>query len=817
MSDNKQLMLDIALAEKQLYALDQWAAEFAPQRTGQHSIPEETLFQLLQAKRRMANLKAAASVPVALALYGASQAGKSLFVGNLVRGLDGKTALGIRPGDTPPELDFQRHLNPANGLEATAVVTRFSFGERIDPPAELAHVRVRARLFSRCDLMKALGRGFYSECKSEIIWTDQKLEQEIACLTSKKAKHNMSLRADMVEAYRFLKHEMRQHNFQADAAALNRMLTQHVLTEAGYIELASKVFWEDWPAICGLFKELLDLRVNRLKESQEYLYLPWEAVRFLLDSSRPEEALIEPLNPKEPFRWTKFKLSCEKEASIAYNGRTGASVDLALLQGIVAELQIPLVGDSLSPISRRLFSCADCLDIPGAISALGHGAPTQAEFKLMVERGEHPELVVMKRGRVGLLFEKYAVEMQANVVLYLPRSGNLDARGELPPQINLWGRSSFKERWPGKLHKEEKRLLVGLTRIDELLKLDVGKEKFDELLGTQLAGHFSDWMNNYGGAGVPFNDVFLIRYPGIIDSLKADVDPKHKRWEQAYLSSELVKKHINDPLARWNAAFQDDGGIAPLMDQIIPRLNNQYRWTTLAGEVSSLLDTSTALVRQFWVDPSIHAEMNRRKTLAQEIVTWLEADDYGYRSAFLAKYFHCPTDIIHGALKKERPPDDLPIPHSIQFRRVVQNILNDWVAGLTPLDVEKLLPAKERISGQTIVKFASYVCEYLNRRCLDDMAGLLKGVHLGAAPAEYQSWVVRYSVMVIDDYLMTPGPRNQSVRQRVDLDAPYQAMTVRYKSILADRLAEGVAGAGAQIPAGNSELGVLIGAQVEGN
>lgn len=102
-------------------------------------------------RRLASNLCRSADVPVAAAVYGASQVGKSLFMGRVLEPADElDSPLGQNDQLPPPsyirELSFQWDINPQCGSnEATALVTRFTTKERFDKEALPEYpVKVRA-------------------------------------------------------------------------------------------------------------------------------------------------------------------------------------------------------------------------------------------------------------------------------------------------------------------------------------------------------------------------------------------------------------------------------------------------------------------------------------------------------------------------------------------------------------------------------------------------------------------------------------------------------------------------------------------------
>lgn len=116
-----------------------WLSEHNPARQASDLMPiaESDEFEVLQLRRLAGSLYTSAKVPVAAAVYGPSQVGKSLFVGQVLRPhsenycpVGGDETLG--PPAYYKELSFDTDLNPQCGSnEATALVTRFTTKDRI--------------------------------------------------------------------------------------------------------------------------------------------------------------------------------------------------------------------------------------------------------------------------------------------------------------------------------------------------------------------------------------------------------------------------------------------------------------------------------------------------------------------------------------------------------------------------------------------------------------------------------------------------------------------------------------------------------------
>ena len=106
-------------------------------KTDLAAVAESDEFEVLQLRRLAGSLYTSAKVPVAAAAYGASQVGKSLFMGQVLRPrihsdcpIGGDNNLG-EPAYYR-NLSFDNDLNPQCGSqEATALVTRFTTKDRI--------------------------------------------------------------------------------------------------------------------------------------------------------------------------------------------------------------------------------------------------------------------------------------------------------------------------------------------------------------------------------------------------------------------------------------------------------------------------------------------------------------------------------------------------------------------------------------------------------------------------------------------------------------------------------------------------------------
>ena len=139
----------------------------------------------MQLRRLAGSLYTSSKVPVAAAAYGASQVGKSLFMGQVLRP-QSENYCPIGGDETLGEpayyknLSFDNDLNPQCGSqEATALVTRFTTKDRIGAGVSPQYP-VMVRALTRAEWLRVLARGFHAECKTPATtWQQAELEDAL--------------------------------------------------------------------------------------------------------------------------------------------------------------------------------------------------------------------------------------------------------------------------------------------------------------------------------------------------------------------------------------------------------------------------------------------------------------------------------------------------------------------------------------------------------------------------------------------------------------------------------------------------------------
>ncbi len=283
-----------------------WASGHAASRKGSDfPIKSEQEFELLQLRRRAARLLSSSRIPVAAAVYGASQVGKSLFVGRILEPAHVRDSpLGQSDSLGAPayvrELSFCHDINPQSGSnEATALVTRFTTKERFGDSLNRYPVKVRA--LTRAEWLCVVARGFRSECKRPegIRWDEDRVRELFEEVHRGNAADmgsaNRKWRRDLLDVYTHLRN-IDQLLYEITEQMFNSLLTSYPLTDAGYVEIAGRMFWDskNFPGVTAFFNDICQF-IEKItpKDSdtitandRDGILVHWAAVRFLLDSQR---------------------------------------------------------------------------------------------------------------------------------------------------------------------------------------------------------------------------------------------------------------------------------------------------------------------------------------------------------------------------------------------------------------------------------------------------------------------------------------------------------------------------------------------------
>lgn len=815
-----------------------WLSEFNPARKAADLLPvaEGDEFEVLQLRRLAGSLYTSAKVPVAAAAYGPSQVGKSLFVGQVLKPhSEAYCPLGGDETHGEPayyrELSFDNDLNPQCGSnEATALVTRFTTKDRIGASVSPEYP-VMVRALTRVEWLRVLARGFHVECRTpERTWQQGELEELFEELGRDYAGEQVDRkwRMDLLDAFSYMRNVDRR-GFQAKEAILNGLLSRYPLSEEGYIAAAAALFWDNWQSLSNLFMKINTfLSRITLGDHDPAIFTHWAGVRFLLDSQRAKVHERRTSKVWQRVDWSDMYL-VEKEKYYVLDYRPGSGMgteELETIQGGMLELAMPILPHRLTDDWRRVIEQMDFLDIPG----MRAGRQGAEQGKRTSAETLEEQMEIVKRGKVAYLFERYTEELQIQTLLLLSRGGNLEVTSQMKHHIDKWGKARYGERaWPLRVHDDVPALFIGMTGIDEEFRNReeyADKGLYENRLG-QLADALGAVMNDFGGRGNAFTNVYPVRYPGTWDTnqqQRQSEDPeKWNRARKAFLQSEMVKRYMRAVEQRWETAMRDDdGGLSLISAGIRGVTTADDKQDQLQKEIQDVQNRLLQLARDWVVDPDANVDREKRLAAARKIVEWLRAN---------AEVVYYRVHALQNSLSVSEG-DELELSDCVETQsrrrgdplpRQLRNFLHEWATVAVPKRWEEYCNSHQDggpwLDANDLGSFTRYLRDYLLTEEVFDqiVKGLSPVVHLKTRDEAARRRARRnYVRIILNDYVLNPGPSMAPIKSEEageeeeggDDFGQFGLMATlirRWSTRLPAALAQG-AGEHVKLPPGNSEL-----------
>ncbi len=815
-----------------------WLSEFNPERRATELLPieESDEFEMLQLRRLAGSLYTSAKVPVSAAVYGPSQVGKSLFVGQVLRPhSENFCPIGGDETHGEPayykELSFDNDLNPQCGSnEATALVTRFTTKDRIGTSVSPEYP-VMVRALTRVEWLRVLARGFHVECRTPgHTWTQGELESLFEDLAREfpGSEVDRKWRMDLLDAYSYMR-SVDRRGFSSKEAILNGLLSRYSLSDDGYVALAAALFWDRWQSLTNLFDKINNfLQRITLGDHDPASFTHWAGVRFLLDSQRAKVHERRTSKVWQQVDWADMYLvEKEKYCVLDYRPGTGqGSEELETIQAGMLELAMPVLPHRLNDDWRKVIEQMDFLDIPG----MRAGRVGAEKGKRTSADSLEEQMEIVKRGKVAYLFERYTDELQIQTLLLLSRGGNLEVTGQMKHHIDKWGKARYGEKtWPTRVHDDVPALFIGMTGIDEEFRNReeyADKGLYDNRLG-QLVDALSSVMNDFGGRGKAFTNVYPIRYPGIWDTdqqqrEKEDLE-KWNRAKKAFLESEMVKDYTRGAEQRWETAMRDDdGGLSLISAGIRAVTTADDKQNQLQKRIQEVRNRLLQLSRNWVVDPDANVDREKRLAAARKVVNWLQSNEelVYYRVHALQESLSVAdgdelalADCID--TQGRRRGDPLP--------RQLRNFLHEWATTAVAKRWEEYTAAHKDgrpwLESGDVGAFTRYLRDYLvTEEIFDAMLDQLGPVvHLKTRDEAARRRARRqYVRIILNDYVMNPGhsmapiqppegDKPDGEQENYDRFGLMGSFVQRWTTRLPLALALG-AGEHVKLPPGNSQL-----------
>ena len=835
---DRRIIRNAERTEELATELAHWVAEFNQERTQRDlaPIPESDEFELTRLRRLSTNLYSSAKVPVAAAVYGPSQVGKSLFVGRVLQpSSDDYSPLGRDEQHGEPayyqHLSFDTDLNPQSGSnEATALVTRFTTKDRI-AQSTAPEYPVMVRALTRAQWLRVLARGFSVECATpDRNWTPEQLESMFDEVGRRYADSEVdrSWRVDLLDAYAYMRLCDRR-GFQSSESIVNGLLSRYPMSEDGYVAIAANLFWDNWSSLTSLFIRINDfLQKIATTQHDPAILTHWAGVRFLLDSQRAKEHERRNSRCFQKVNWDDFRLVEQKGWYVLeyHPGRGGGTEQLETIQAGMLELVMPILPHRLSEDWRKVIEQIDILDVPG----MRAGRQGAEEGKRLAADTIDEQMEIVKRGKVAYLFERYTDELLIQTLLLLARGGNLEVTAQMKFHMDKWGKARYGEKiWPNKVRDELPALFLGITGIDEEFRNrdEYADSMLYEARLSQLADTLGNVMHDFGGKGKNFSNVYPIRYPGTWDTDAAQREKEGAaKWEHAgnaFLNSKGVQQYVANSDEKWRAAMADDDGGMSLISAGWRQVTTaEKKQDQLERQIKEVYGRLLQLGRGWVVNADSNIDRVQRQKCAQKVLDWLASDQQavyervkalehslGFRDGDqwqLSDFADIP------ARRGVGRPDSI----EVRFERQLEEFLHEWATVSAPQVWDEYTAEHPDggpwLSGEDFAQFTRYLRDYFcNKEVFDEIRGqLLQIVGLKLRDEAAKRRARRKYVQVrLNDYMMNPGPSGESID---DIEADDEqsfglmgAFVSRWRSRLPEVLASG-AGSEIRIPPGNDEL-----------
>ncbi len=664
--------------------------------------------------RRAARLRAAAERPMCVAVFGASQAGKSYLVSSLAS----RPGKGLEATYGDRRLNFLQDLNPQGGKESTGLVSRFT----VRGVAAPAQAPVPVRLMSQTDIVKILANAYLEDFKVRDLRPPK--PADIAALFARLSQGTGGaaqggLSVDDIEELReyfdlnFGAHPILRElgpAYWAHAAEVIPRLSPEQRAEA-YAPL-----WNGTEAFTRVARQLTGALAS----------LDFPEVAFCgLDALLPRETSVLDAD-------MVFGLGEGGGGTVRLASASGASapVDRSVAAALIAEITVPL-----AERPWEFFEHTDLLDFPGARTREEITDPEG----FLAQPGRLGR--VFLRGKVAYLFQRYNAEQEIAAMLLCVGPSNQDVQ-TLPNMIDGWIGQTVGPT-PAARARQRNSLFLVLTKFDGEFEDKAGEDvaggqRWTARMQASLLDFFGKahaWPREWA-PGRPFSNTFWLRSTAIgfaavmdyhAEGAEAGVSPRAAaavaKRRAAYLGNPLIQAHFADPARAWDAALSPgDGGIGYLAEALRPVCDSRTKAEQVSGRVEELAADMAHRLRPYFHTGDLAAELARAKRDARGVARALLACAQAQMFGPLLRQMQVTQDLVSSVYwELQSKADDAPAPIGTVGAR------HDYLSALGGLldDDEPAAPAAAAQARDRFDRFADLALAEWNRQLLalaDDSA-----------------------------------------------------------------------------------------------
>ncbi|MDI2113721.1 virulence factor SrfC family protein [Commensalibacter nepenthis] len=578
-------------------------------------------------RRQARQLNRAANQPPAIAVFGASQSGKSYLV----------SSLATKPGETleayyqGEKLNFLQDMNPQGGNESTGLVSRFTTRT---PQVIQENMPVPLRLLSAADIIKILTNTSLEDFKvKELSMEDKQIDALFEAAGASANTVNPIIDLDdiegLMEYLQALYPDYQRLEKLGDGYWDKLKMLVPYLPASESVSLFSPL-WNGLPQFTNLARSLF-VTLEQLGQP-DFVYCATDALRPRERSILNVEALFTLGQPDHG----------DSVALLTPDQKT-VTINRSIVTALTAEITIP-VGEA----PWAFLEETDLLDFPGARSREIIYDPQ--DFL------QTPEALgrLFLRGKVAYLFQRYEAEREISAML-LCIGDSIQSVSTLPGMIDGWIKSSIGATSADRA-KQRDNLFIVLTKFDREFEQKDGDApssgfRWTARINASLLDFFktSSWVEDWKNQQ-PFNNVYWLRspaikFPAVMDYEQQNAVQKEAgiasrsqslvdTMRQAYLSNNSIQRYVANPQEAWEAVLKpNDGGITYLAQALSQVCDGRLKYEQISAQLEQFCANLSRFIAPYYhsdnKDEAIKKASLEAQNIARSLMKCVAAQMFG--------------------------------------------------------------------------------------------------------------------------------------------------------------------------------------------
>jgi hypothetical protein len=594
------------------------------------SIIEKDLRRSALKARRLAE---AATRPMAVAVFGPSQVGKSHLISVLAR--RGNALLVDFPGGDKP-VDYIRQINPDQGREATGLVSRFTL-RKYEAPAGFP---VALQLLGPADIVKVLANSYFFEGNPSRYETFPKHEEIHRHVEGFLASAGAGLGTCGLAAEDVwdISEYLERYVPESELTKGMRPFWEAIAAIAGGLSIERSaelwsILWGRHPELTRIFADLIEAHAKLDFASVAFCPL---AALDATDRKTPSILDVESL----------LHLGMSGAPDITVSRADGKQVRLPrpVITALTAEVRFVLTEKPWD-----FFEHTDLLDFPGY---RGRGLEASPDSDHPGDEGvrglayhlkHNPNKTLqemMLRGKVEYLFQRYMAEQDITAMLLCVKESNMDVK-KLPDVVAQWVASTHGNRAQERTGKPTLLFFI-FTRFDvhfdeKTSDSTLGLEaRFEGRVKASLTDPFGkspeSWVQKWTPSD-PFTNCFLMRNPNTMNKAlftfdgerEASILAERERFtgdlRAAFCSVGLVRRHFPDPGLAFDEMMRlNDGGATHIAKHLAPVCREDMKPRQVRDRLDDLGHWVTGTIAPFYVPTDLAGRVAARDEVAQGVI-----------------------------------------------------------------------------------------------------------------------------------------------------------------------------------------------------